>query len=603
MKYAIYFILTLSFLGLFGQSNQSEYLEAKRQFSLGNYLSAQESFKLLMRDKDFGPYASFYFALSALKQGNKKEAYDVWLQTSNKFPQWDKQEEVRYWLAYTALELKFYQKAFRHLEKLPYRLKEALIKNVFSTYSLEESQDAYNQLPNKTTASFLVKKIVKQPYEDRDHFLIQELTDKYDLKIFNLDDDLEIVKKDKYSVAVVLPFMYESLNNPQTVIKNKIISNLYQGMLMAQLDLNKVGISLELFPYDTKKSRQNTVALTESGVLDNADAIIGPLYNGPNDVINQYSSQRKISMINPLSSNIDMIKNNSFAFLFKPSYETQGRYAAKYVSNKVNNKLAYILFESHRDSLLAAAYKNEIEKQGFLVLKYEQITNESAQAIQLEFTEKYEDILDDSYSDEQRDSINSIPGRIVKSRAKRSEEDGKFIKDDEGNDVIEFYEERLVIPEDSIGHMMVASSSNLMVNNFISLAEVRTDTIEIIGYQNWLDFSILSYNQLERLGITFISPNNFNKKLPWYSDFKQEMIDAFHQEPDEYHLLGYELVYQIGMLMKEYGKYFQIGLRSGKEYKGKFMRGIQYGAFNDNQIVPMTQLEDLQLVDQTNFED
>lgn len=600
VKNFIFLFLVGSHILVFGQSAQSEYLEAKRQFNLSNYTSAKQSFKSIIDDRTFGPYASFYYGLSALREGNETEAYDMWKQTLVKFPEWEKKEEVNYWLGYTAFSLGKYWEGFNHIESLPEEVKLGLVENEFSDYSLADLERVHALNPkNPFIASYLVDTMMRQPYSKRDHTLLATLSEDFGLAVLDVDEDIKLMKKDTYAIAAVLPFMFDGLTKPQSVIRNSIILDLYTGMLMAQEDLNRLGINIEISPYDTKKSKEIVKQLASSGQLENADLIVGPLYGGPYEVINEYSKEQKISMINPLSSNGDLIGDNPFSFLFKPSYETQGRIAAEYARKAFSkNRLAYILYETDRDSLVASAYKEELERDSFLVVRYERMTNESAQEIQKDFTEKYELRLDTMYSAEQMDSINLIPGRYVKERPLRDEESGEIIKDANGDDVLESYEELFYVQPDSIGHMFVASGSNLLANNFIRLAEVRTDTIGIIGYENWLDFTTLSFDQLERLGITFISPSLFKKSESWYKAFKDDFIAKHSKEPSDYHLLGYELVYQLGKLLQDNGKYFQIGLRSGEYFEGKVMSGLQYGTFNDNQVVPITKLEDLLLVDQ-----
>ena len=303
-------------------------------------------------------------------------------------------------------------------------------------------------------------------------------------------------------------------------------------------------------------------------------------------------------MINPLSSNGAIIGDNPFSYLFKPSYETQGRVAASYAKRKfTENKKAFIFYETDRDSLVARTYLEEIQRDSFFVIRFERMTNESAQQVQKDFTEKYEIRLDDQYSRQEMDSIGSIPGRIVKNRPLRSEDSGTLIKDAEGNPITEYYEERFNVVEDSIGHIFVASSSNLLVNNFISLAEVRNDTIGLIGYDSWLGFSTISYNQLERLEIAFISPTLFRKESAAFARLEQACINDLGREPGQYHLIGYELIYQLGHLLDTHGKYFQKGLHDSENtIDGQIMYGLQFGQYHDNQVAPITKLKDLRLV-------
>ena len=600
MRLLISFICILSILFLQAQSTQGEFLEAKRQFALGNYAVAQQSFASITEDRVFGDYAAFYYALSALKLGDEKVAYDMWRQIQLKNPNWEQISEVKFWLGYVAFKQNKYYEAFKHIEALPTELKESLIRNELSDLSLAELGAAYVLNPtNEYIGVYLAKAILNQPYEERDQILLGELSEKYDITLANEEVNLPLVKKDRYSVAVVLPFMFETLDNPQTVIRNSIIMDLYVGMLLAQRELSKEGIEIDLYPYDTKKQGSAAQRIISEGSLDGADAIVGPLYSEPSQVISNYSRDRKINMINPLSSNGEVIGDNPYSYLFKPSYSTQGRVAGAFASKQfTKNKKAFIFYENDRDSLIASAYKDVIQQDSFFVVRFERISNESAQQVQKDFIEQYEARLDTLYDRQQLDSIALLPGRFVKTRPLRNERTNRVLKDRNGEDLLEYYENRFTVKEDSIGHIFAATSSNLLANNFISLAEVRSDTIGIVGYEDWLDFSLIAYDQIERLGVSMISPTYYDIDSERFKETKERFMKAIAKQPSEYHLLGYELMMQLGRLLNENGKYFQRGLVKGDFVPGILMNGMRYGPYNDNQVVPILRLENLRLVNQ-----
>lgn len=592
----IFSVLFITIFSISAQTSQGEYLEAKRQFNLGNYSVAKQAFQNLTNDNNFGEYASFYYALSALKLNEQKTAEDMLKQIQTKYPDWQQKQEVDYWLTYLAFNQGKLWQAFRLAEGLPESWKNFLIDNFLGKMTISGLDSAYVLNPNNNyIGSYYAKAIQKQPYDERDQLLLLELSEKFDIEL-GLDESLPFIKKDEYAVAVVLPFMYESLATPQTVIRNSIIFDLYQGMEQAQKDLKSEGINLNLFPFDTQKKGSVTYDLIKEGKLDNADVIIGPLYSGPSRFISQFSKENKITMINPVSSNEEIIGDNPFSYLFKPSYSTQGREAAKYAAEKfTDNKKVFIFYETNRDSLIANAYRETIERDSFFVIRFERLTNEDAQQIQIDFTEQYEVRLDTMYSQEEIDSIALIPGRLVRTRSLRNEETGRIIRDRNGEDVIESYEVKFTVQPDSIGHIFAATSSNLLANNFISMVEVRSDSIGIIGYKDWLNFSLVSYPQLERLQIDFLSPSYYDVENYEYDLLKRRFIENLGKEPGEFHIYGYELVWQIGQLMKEHGKYFQRGWMDGDLKPGYIMEGLRYGPYKDNQLVPITTLENLEL--------
>ncbi len=603
MKSFLYgFLICLVLFGA-AQSSQKEYLEAKRQFSFGNYKEAMRIFQELTTNQFFEKYASFYYALAALKTDKMETSLNMWKQILIKHPNWDKNKEVDFWMSFVYFKQKKYQKAFNKAITLPESWKQNLIDFYFKEMSLTELSSAYERHPsNQYIALYYLKAIQAQPLYEQDQLVLEQLFEKFDFETIE-NESYPIIKKEEYAVAVTLPFMYESVQNPQTVIKNALIFDLYQGMKQAQKELKEKGIKLNFFPYDTKKDGEVTYELLKKNKLDSADVIIGPLYPEPNKYISQFSYENKILMINPLSANEEIIKTNPYSYLFKPSYETQGREAAKYGAKKfASNKNIFVLYETDRDRLIAEAYRKNIEKDSFQVVYFGHLSGEGAQRIQASFIEEYEISLGMNLTQYKLDSLTSIPGKIIKTRRLTDEETNQIVMDNQGEEIIETYETKYVIPLDSIGHIFVASSSNFLANNFISMAEVRNDSMGIIGYGNWLDFSLASYSQFERLKINFLNPFYFDINSKEYKKFEKRFIQKTGMNPTKHSVYGYELIMHLGHLMQQYGKNFQIKLSKGQFQLGFIMEGIQYGIHRDNQIVPITTLKNLTLQNQNEEE-
>ena len=598
VRLLIFSILFFVLFSLSAQTGQGEYLEAKRQFGLGNYKEAMQSFQLLGNDRNLGEYASFYYALSALKLDQPKIAEDMWKQIQVKYPNWDKQLEIDYWLAYIAFDQGKFWQAFGQAEKLQENWKNYLLDNILNKMSLSDLDSAYVLNPDhRYIGKYYAKAIQKQPYEERNQLMLIELAEKFDLTI-GIGESLPVIKKDEYAVAIVLPFMFESLATPQTVIRNSIIFDLYQGAELAQKDLRDKGIKLNLFPFDTQKKGPVTYELIKDKKLDKADVIVGPLYFEPARYISQFSKENKVTMINPVSSNEEIIGDNPYSYLFKSAYSTQGREAARFAAQKfTDNKKLFIFYETDRDSIIANAYRETIERDSFFVIRFERLTNKNAQQMQIDFTEQYKVYLP-MYSQEEIDSIALIPGRIVRTYNLRDEDSGRIVRDSKGEEVIKSYEVKFKVPPDSIGHIFAATSSNLLANNLISMAEVRSDSIGIIGYEEWLNFSLVSYTQLERLQVDFLSPSYYDIENANLDRIKRIFVDKVGKEPSAYHLYGYELIWHLGRMMDEHGKYFQRGWLDGEFRPGYVMEGVRYGPYRDNQVVPITTLKNLELQNQ-----
>ncbi|MEP1097224.1 MAG: hypothetical protein ABJG78_19065 [Cyclobacteriaceae bacterium] len=593
-------IFLCAFTSAFTQSNQSEYLEAKRQFGMENYRDAMGSFQSLTNDPVFGAYASFYYGLSAYHQQVPVAALSMWKQILQKYPKWDRNEEVNFWISKLSFEKKRYLDGVKYAEKLPLDLKKSLLITAKNNLDLQQLDQLYeaNQ-GNELLAALYFQALTNQTYEERDHEKLLAVSEKFNFDAANFLTDMPKVEKEKYGVALVLPFMFDSLQNPQSVIRNSIIFDLYQGMMLARDSLDSAGISLELFPYDTKKLGYKAGQIVNEGLLDSADLIIGPLYSEPNEIIGSYSKRREIPIINPLSSNGEIIADNRLAYLFKPSYETQGKKAGEYAAKKfTKNKRAMIFFESGRDLIIAEAYKKVLEEDSFDIVLFDELDKDRALQLQVDFTEQYESILD-TLGQEAIDSIMLIPNRYVRTRVKKDTITGRPIRNLDGEDELQYYEMRYTIPQDTIGHIFAATSNNLLANNIISLTDVRGDSIGVVGYSEWLDFKLVSYSQLERLNVSLINTSYF-KEGP-AEKVREKIRKKYWTEASEYHLLGFELIMHVGNMFAEHGKYFQRGLLAGEVRDGYLMEGLTFGSYKDNQIVPIITIKDLNIV-QDNYQ-
>ncbi|WP_421869713.1 hypothetical protein [Marinoscillum sp.] len=602
------------------QSEQSEYLEAKRLFNNGQYSSAKASFAALSQSKTFGSYAQFYFALSAYKQGDTKVARDSWKQLMTEYPNWEQKGEVLFWLMLTAYETEKFDEALKYGQDynqatLNSEQEQLLMEKYFSEMTVGKLDTLASSYPdNKMLGTLLLKKLNAQPYQDRDFVRINELVSKWGFDLADFESiDLPVIRKDTYNIAVVLPFLFESLDNTSLISQNSLVMDMYQGMQLAAEDLGAINRPVKLFPYDTRRKKDETITILNSPGFDQNDMILGPLYPGPNEAINAYSIENQVNTLNPISSNADVIGKNPFSFLLKPSYSTLAIKTAELaIEENKDNPYAMIFYEeSERDSTYAAIYKSKIEQAGFEVVLYQSINKDNAKTLLDTLAATYYNYL----TEEEADSVNQIKGRFVRSRRVRSDEKERMKKDtsfvlpisldDNEEYEIVYYEEPFYMAPDSVGHILAATRSNLFANNMISVTESRRDSIKLYGYGDWLEFTMLSYNQLDRLAVALNNPEYMDINSFSYQNLKDRIIERYKTNPSINHYRGYEAVWFAGRMMHRHGKYFQRGLRSGNIVEGKVFEGYKYGLANDNQIVPIVRFKNakLEVVNRDLYED
>lgn len=586
LKIALFYpVFSLLVSQAIAQDEQSDYLKAKQYFSEGNYRFAMDYFRRLAgnnQDHAFQEYAAFYYGLSAYKNGDTSNAKAMWLQMDEENGDWKQIREVHLYLA----EIYFVEENFERgvyfakkskLEESKTLMQQSLAK-VDSLPLLEGLNDQFPE--DEIIAKIVADKINDQQMSDRNFQLLNQLVNQFDLNkaTYGLPEIGASQMKSSYNVAILLPFMFEDLSYTARIERNKFVMELYAGILMALDTLNLEGQYLNIFPYDTKRNSEITEAIFEIPEMKSMDLIVGPLFPGPSRVANNFSFENQINMINPLISNSDAIQNNPFSFLFKADTETQALAAAQLTIDSVKNKYAMIFYENNeRDSLNAYTYSQRIQEAGFEVLINAGVVDTTVRQAYDLLTEKYEV----GYTKDQIDSVLdlSMPGyeRYVKER-----------KSSITKDSIEYYEEFFTLAPDSIGHVYVASSKALFASNFISALSVRDDSTRLIGRGNWKEFPTLTLEEMERLGIYFVDPEYVDHNDEAFKNFRKKYLRSYKSEPSFNAIIGYEMMFYVGNMIKNYGHYFQKGNPDVGFVKGQLLQGTEYNFRNSNQYVPIT---------------
>jgi len=109
----LFCLITLAVNMVFAQivDYKQFYFAGKNFFREGKYNLAMESFKKAIpydQNNQFSEYASFYFAISAYRQGYLAVARDMLNQLKSLHPKWDKMDDVNFWLGKILIENKDY---------------------------------------------------------------------------------------------------------------------------------------------------------------------------------------------------------------------------------------------------------------------------------------------------------------------------------------------------------------------------------------------------------------------------------------------------------------------------------------------------------------
>jgi ABC-type branched-subunit amino acid transport system substrate-binding protein len=564
-----------------GNSFQSNFNNAKELLSLKKYGLAMQAFKPLTNAIEGNPYvkiASYYYAVCAYENGQKQVAKDMFLQIASKNMEWDKIDEVNLWLTNIYLQEGDYQKGLTYASKIDNvdarQSAVQLKQNYLIKMSYNELDSMLSVYPSdKDIAIKLADKIVKKPIFEQDRDLLENIVSVHELdrNKYRVEENIKSVRKDKYQVALLLPFMFDELRANPKYLSNEFVIQLYQGILIGVNDLKSQGINISLHLYDTKKEGATTSNILELEEMKYMDLIIGPLYAEPIKMVSEFAFEHKINMVNPLSSNSEIIGNNPYAFLYMPTHEVQAQKAADYISETVSNKNAFIFYGTNdRDSVLAYAYKQEIESQGFTVCYIEGVP-----------TEEGKRILD-------------ILTNTITIEFDESEFDSLVVQDQVIGNLRITEKDYRVIQPDSIGHVFVASYDPALVANTITGLETRRDTILLVGLERWLEERV-SLDGMNHLNTHLIAPGYIDKSNPKLQSINDLYKETFNAYPNKYFYTGYDVVATLGKLLKRSGNLFQFDPGINDFVPGEIFEGLLYGSGNSNQVVPIIKFVDAEL--------
>ncbi len=537
-------------------SLQIQYKSAKVLFDEGKYSLAMEAMKSLNQFQEDNPYleyASFHFGLSAHYLDQYAVAKNMFLQIIQKYPKWSKINDVYFWLAKTYFEQGYYVQGMGALKEIK--------KNQGNTKSLQENAAAmkkyylrkaksqenlevlYQNYPeDKDIGEALANAIILKPYKEQKHQLLDSLVQAFELdteKFVTVTQESSI-KKEVYRVGVFFPFTYNHLSAGTRQQSNQLVLDLYNGIRLAAEDLKKENINIEVYAYDTQRDSVTTAKLLTSPELKTMDVIIGPLLANTSPMVSAFSLENRINMFNPVSSNPQVIGDNPFSFLIRPSVETQARKAAAFALDSLARSMPVIIYgPGIQDSLEAVSYKNTYDK--------EFLTGESVMQ---------------KFLPEESASIQNMIHEL----------------DSLG----------------TIGHIYVASDNELIVSNTLGGILKTGHQIPVFGHENWFQIATITTEQLENIGVMLMAPR-FRYHQDAITEFRTNYTRRFNTLPSEFCYEGYDAMYFLGKTLFKYGIYFQKFFEEDETFPSRFHMGYNYYNANDNQVVPIITFKDSEL--------
>jgi len=546
---------------------QQQYTSAKALFKEGKYNLAMESFKPLIQydaSNPFSEYASFFYALSAYRQGYRSVAKDMLLQVKTLYPNWDQLDEVNLWLAKIHFEGSEHFQAMQVLSQIKNAklakavgaVKQHAITSITDNDLLKRMHENY---PTDGVIGEALARSIAKSALPQDKALLEKLLVQFKLNRSEFIDEVPpTVFKDVYSVSVLFPFLIPSLEPTPVRKRNQFVLDMYEGMKLAVDTLAKQGIKISLRAYDTERNPEKIKEVLKKNELRNTDLIVGPLFQEENKMVQEFSQANRINLFNPVSNNFDLVKDNPYGYLFQPSLESLGANAAEFLDAYKRNKKCIVFFgETRRDSVLAMSFLRRAASTNLNIMQIERVSRLES-------------------------------GKIMTILATPTEFD-------------EFkYPKQFSLPKDSLGCIFVASDDPLIYTKVISSVEARKDSVTIVGSEVWLDQTAVDFEKYQQLGIVLFASNYTAPGNRAYQAFQRKFIRvhgrASTSSPySDYAKLGYEFMLFVGNALHRYGVYFQDAFGRQK-FPGYLTEGYDFTNARDNQLVPFVQFRSGELI-------
>ncbi len=560
MRYLLTIVLILSSFTCFlagaqAQSDQelkNSYQYGKQLLSEGKYTNAKDIFYKLtlpFPNNIYDKYAHYLYSVASYQSGDKETAKIYLQKMIEKFPTFSQIDDAKYLLGIVQLDLGDLKQGIETLhtikqgsfsENISTTKKNYLYKATTEQLKKLHSQSVQDEVLGRT----LAQKLASQRLNADEKILFQSLLQKYNITdIKSTDNSTQIpttpILKPAYNVAVFLPFMQKETSPYYSNRKYQFVYDMYEGMKMAQKDLEKEGIKLKLFAFDTERNDTTIQELVKKEWNSEIDLIVGPLYPNNTKELVKLAEAKKINIVNPLGNNGELLKNNPYIFSAEATPETQGTKAAEFALSNFTGKTAFVYFgEKLQDSLMALAYEKRLKKDA----GYQVVTKRLRSRV------GFYNYLSDLSKVSRVDSA----------------------------------------------HLFICTEDENKAINFVSAMRSAKRGFPILTYRSWLDFSQLTFEQLEQLNVHFLMTDYIltNKAT---DEFRREYINRTNIFPSRFAYIGYETLYYFGKQMATYGTNFQDALKRKNYEKGKLMSGFNFYNSNDNQCVTITRFNDGEL--------
>ncbi len=320
-------------------------------------------------------------------------------------------------------------------------------------------------------------------------------------------DDAPIVKND-LNIAIFLPLyldMNDTVNKIDTMIvstdlpdkeiykKSEMFIKFYQGVLIAIDSLKKAGYRINLYSYDTDKSKEKIDSIINNSNFPKMDLIIGPPFASTFEVAAQYAQKNAIPIVSPLSDKNKYLNSNPYVIQINTP------------QNILYSQTANYVYKRYKDANIIVVHTKDYKQ-----------SKESAITTYLE------------------ESLFSDKNFILKDRVNY-----KKISFDEH----QLFGIKNLLSDTLQNVIIVPSEEKREISRIIPMLKALANDykINMIGLPVWRVFTTIDPTCFFELNTTYLIPYHIDYNRSEVNTFVNKFRDIFYCEPNDFSFRAYDL--------------------------------------------------------------
>lgn len=363
----------------------------------------------------------------------------------------------------------------------------------------------------------------EQPPEEKAEEKREELIDTVSVKKTakdSLDKVYPQVFKDTYDVALILPLFLEKEMREKDRNKkiSEVATDFYMGAKLALDTLSSCGKTFQVHVFDNAKDSARLASIHQKIAERDIDLILGPFYTELVKQTSAFAKEHQINHFAPLAYVQENLSDNPYYVSIKPSPEVYARKAAQFIHSQYQKPNVF----------LVRSY-DELERKVGFCLDTIVDTNQIASYNHLTLKE---------------DDWNTA--EIFRDTLKKE------------NNLLIIPSENQVFTTSIIGNLKAVDTIAAYEDDLDNLPEnLLREEVTILGLTDWLNYESMEGNTMQRFNMHFMGDHYVNYQSLSTRDFVKEYRKHYYTEPSKFAFKGYDLSLLAGMMLANYGKYFE----------------------------------------------